>query len=226
MGRHQPGVIPEEGDIEPESGLTFWTDAASLKILAHPLRQRAFNEAVKAPVSAKELAQRLGVPLQRMSYHVRLLADAGLLRVVRRTQRRGAMETHYRAIATIDMSTELFDNNPELQDLWCRFFLDLIREDFDHAIEEHDAPRSRDSRVVRGNLQVDAEGIERIRRLCDEFYDRLIEIEAEHRVDEPEQGKALNVVLLNYEGVWAGGRNSPMYFSLDADENTPLIPPP
>lgn len=226
MAEHRPGTIPEEGDIEPESGLTFWTDGEYLKILAHPLRHRAFNEAVKEPVSAKELADRLGVPLQRMSYHVRLLADAGLLRVVRRTPRRGAVETHYRAIATMDMRTELFEAHPELNDMWFRFIVDLIREDFDYSLGEYGIASSPDTLVTRSNLHVDAEGIEKLEALCDEFYERLIEIEAEHRVADPEQGKALNVSLLRYEGRWAGGRNGPVFVHLYADESTPLIPPP
>ena len=44
-----------------------------------------------------------------MSYHVRLLAEAGLLSVVRKTPRRGAIETHYRAVATLEVDDDALD---------------------------------------------------------------------------------------------------------------------
>ena len=89
----------------PRASRSSTTSTRSRRCI-HPLRMRAYVEAVKGPVSAKELADRLGVPLQRMSYHVRLLAEAGLLEVVRKTPRRGAIETHYRAIATLEVDDE------------------------------------------------------------------------------------------------------------------------
>jgi len=48
--------------------------------------------------SPSELSDELGAPVQNVSYHVRELAKLGLIRLVRTTQRRGALEHHYTAV--------------------------------------------------------------------------------------------------------------------------------
>ena len=120
----------------PPEGLGVWEDLDTLKALMHPLRMRAYVEAVKGPVSAKELSERLDVPLQRMSYHVRLLAEAGLLSVVRKTPRRGAIETHYRAVATLEVDDDALRSSPELLQVWTQVILRLMAEDVEYAIEQ------------------------------------------------------------------------------------------
>ena len=47
--------------------------------------------------SPKELAARLGLSIPSVSYHVGILRDLGLIKVVRETPRRGAVERHYKA---------------------------------------------------------------------------------------------------------------------------------
>jgi DNA-binding transcriptional ArsR family regulator len=65
--------------------------------LAHPLRARALAILVERTASPKELARELSVPLTHISYHVRTLAELGVIRLERTTPRRGAVEHHYRA---------------------------------------------------------------------------------------------------------------------------------
>jgi DNA-binding transcriptional ArsR family regulator len=48
-----------------------------------------------AAMSPKELSDQLGEPLGNVSYHVRELRSAGILRLARKTQRRGAIEHYY-----------------------------------------------------------------------------------------------------------------------------------
>jgi DNA-binding transcriptional ArsR family regulator len=47
--------------------------------------------------SPKQIADALDAPLGQVSYHVRKLADAGLLELVAAEPRRGALEHFYRA---------------------------------------------------------------------------------------------------------------------------------
>jgi DNA-binding transcriptional ArsR family regulator len=51
------------------------------------------------PASATELARRLGLPRQRVNYHVRQLERAGLLRPAGRLRRRNLIEQRYVATA-------------------------------------------------------------------------------------------------------------------------------
>ena len=67
-------------------------------ILLHPLRPRILAQA-REPVSAAELARRLGQPRQRVNYHVRQLAREGLLEAVGQQRRRNMVEQQYQASA-------------------------------------------------------------------------------------------------------------------------------
>lgn len=78
--------------------LTLVTDAAHAGALLHPLRLRLLALA-REPASASELAARLGLPRQRVGYHVRVLARSGLLRRAGRRRKRNMVEQRYRAAA-------------------------------------------------------------------------------------------------------------------------------
>jgi DNA-binding transcriptional ArsR family regulator len=52
--------------------------------------------------SPAELATAFGMPLGSVSYHVRRLHTLGYLRLVKQTQRRGAIEHHYAAAGADD----------------------------------------------------------------------------------------------------------------------------
>ena len=67
-------------------------------ILAHPMRPRILAHA-REPVSASQLARQLGEPRQRVNYHVRQLADAGLLKLWGQVRKRNMVEQRYVATA-------------------------------------------------------------------------------------------------------------------------------
>ena len=66
--------------------------------LLNPMRLRLVRMA-QEPVSATELARRLGLPRQRVNYHVRELARAGFLRPAGRRRKRNLVEQRYVATA-------------------------------------------------------------------------------------------------------------------------------
>src|SRR4029079_9709992 len=76
-------------------------DEALLKAISHPLRHRLLGLLDDRTASANELARELGLPLGRVSYHIRLLADLGVIELVRTEPRRGALEHFYRAVTTV-----------------------------------------------------------------------------------------------------------------------------
>jgi DNA-binding transcriptional ArsR family regulator len=71
-------------------------DPALLAALAHPLRLSIMRAATEE-ISPKKLADRLKGSVQLISYHVRILRDAGLLELKRTEPRRGAIEHFYSA---------------------------------------------------------------------------------------------------------------------------------
>jgi len=78
-------------------------DSRVVKALGHPTRVRILNvlrdRELASPV---ELSNELGVALGTVGYHVRRLEALGFIELAKRTQRRGAVEHHYRARAVLD----------------------------------------------------------------------------------------------------------------------------
>ena len=89
------------------------TDARLVKALAHPLRVRILGVLDERMASPSELADELDAPLGNVSYHVRILASLGLIRLVKETPRRGSVEHHYEAVPRPLLSDETWSMVPE-----------------------------------------------------------------------------------------------------------------
>ena len=74
------------------------SDVAEAAVLLHPLRLEILS-LCREPASASELGRRLGLPRQRVNYHVRALERAGFLRPAGRRRRRNMIEQRYLASA-------------------------------------------------------------------------------------------------------------------------------
>jgi DNA-binding transcriptional ArsR family regulator len=74
-----------------------------LAALSHPTRRRILDYLqVHERASPGEISNAVGIPISNVSYHVRRLESLGYLRLVGRTQRRGAIEHFYMATTTND----------------------------------------------------------------------------------------------------------------------------
>jgi DNA-binding transcriptional ArsR family regulator len=73
------------------------TDPKLVRAYAHPLRMQILGLLDNRTASPSEIAAELGTPLSNTSYHVRQLVALGLIELVSRTARRGAIEHHYTA---------------------------------------------------------------------------------------------------------------------------------
>jgi DNA-binding transcriptional ArsR family regulator len=89
-------------------------DTRVVKALGHPTRVRILNvlrdRELASPV---ELSAELGVALGTVGYHVRRLESLGFIELARRTQRRGAVEHHYRARHVLDVEPESAEHEAE-----------------------------------------------------------------------------------------------------------------
>ena len=77
-----------------------------VKALAHPLRVRVLEALEDRTASPSELADELGANLSLLSYHVRKLEELGMIELVRKAPRRGAIE-HFYALAQHPSVTRL-----------------------------------------------------------------------------------------------------------------------
>ncbi len=87
-----------EATTEPIADLECIANGEKAEALLHPLRIRILGLA-REPASAAEIAGRLRLPRQRVNYHVRQLADRGLLRHAGRRRKRNMVEQRYVASA-------------------------------------------------------------------------------------------------------------------------------
>jgi DNA-binding transcriptional ArsR family regulator len=70
-----------------------------IKALAHPLRQRILELMIEAPITTKQVADRIGEKPTKLYHHVDTLESAGLIKLVRTQKKRGTVEKYYEAVA-------------------------------------------------------------------------------------------------------------------------------
>ena len=73
------------------SGMTYLDEPDRVLTALSPLRRKLLNR-LRDPSSATQLAAALGLPRQRVNYHLRTLEAAGLVELVELRQRRGCVE--------------------------------------------------------------------------------------------------------------------------------------
>src|SRR3954463_4493583 len=103
-GREAPSKYTQPRSVlgmKPQSDIS---DPRIIKALTHPLRIQILAALDERTASPSELADELGAPLGNVSYHVRQLAGLGLIKLVKRTPRRGAIEHHYKAVGRPQIS--------------------------------------------------------------------------------------------------------------------------
>lgn len=77
---------------------------AVLTALGHPLRRavlRRLENSTNGGLSPSQMADELDAPLANLSYHVRILAETGVLKLVKITPRRGAVEHYYKRAGNV-----------------------------------------------------------------------------------------------------------------------------
>jgi DNA-binding transcriptional ArsR family regulator len=98
---------------------------AALRARAHPLRLRMLSLLTGAALSAAELARELEVSQALASYHLRQLADAGLVELVEARSRRGGQERRYRH--RVDPDGEVLTGDDEGRALFVEAIIEELR---------------------------------------------------------------------------------------------------
>jgi DNA-binding transcriptional ArsR family regulator len=86
-----------------------------LRALAHPLRLRMLELFAEGPRTTKQVAQLLGEPPTKLYHHANALERAGLLRLSKTRQNRGAIERWYEASMTAISGRQLSQFRPMQQ---------------------------------------------------------------------------------------------------------------
>ncbi|GAA1536164.1 helix-turn-helix domain-containing protein [Actinomadura kijaniata] len=79
-----------------ESGINYLDEPDTVAAVLAPLRRKLLAK-LREPASATQLAAALGLPRQKVNYHLRALESAGLIELVEERRRRGCLERIMRA---------------------------------------------------------------------------------------------------------------------------------
>lgn len=151
--------------------------------------------------SPSELAAELDVPLGTVSYHVRRLAAAGLIKLVKEARRRGAVEHYYRLDRRPSIREKAWSEAPEVvKEALVGAVLGQVADQVNAAAQNggftHDS-----THVSRVPLTLDQQGFAEADRALDAFLGTLQTIEESSRRrleagDHVDQTDAVAVLML------------------------------
>ena len=189
----------EEGRASPEHVI----DQRIVKALAHPLRIRMLTVLNERVASPSELAGELDEPIGNVSYHMRTLADLGMVELVRTEPRRGAVEHYYRAVERPHLPAQDWATLPPSVR---RSFSDAtgrqVLDDFTGAAKTGGFERD-GARLNRLELKLDQKGWDELGKVLDDVSGRIDKIAAkakDRKGDERIDGAAVLMLFESARG--------------------------
>ena len=124
-----------------------------IKALAHPLRQQILELMIEAPITTKQVADRLGEKPTKLYHHVDTLERAGLIRLVKTKRKRGTVEKYYEAVAqrfvmdrdAVEVRSKTDDGQGQLEN--------IIASSLDETL--HEIRQSMGAGLVRADVDAD-----------------------------------------------------------------------
>lgn len=178
------------------------SDAQLIKGLAHPMRMRILGLLDERIASPRQLSGELDAPLQNVSYHVRELAKLGLIKLVRTTTRRGAIEHHYTAVAAPRVSDEAWSELPLIaRDRMTGAWLSEIFKQVNHAAAAGGFVAD-DTHLSRTLLVLDGKGRKALAKELEATIQRVHRVHAQARkrlVSNPEAEQRMTLVMLRFD---------------------------
>jgi DNA-binding transcriptional ArsR family regulator len=157
------------------------TDPRIAKAYAHPLRIHILGLLDDRVASPSEIAAELNAPLTHVSYHVRQLAGLGLIKLVRTTPRRGAVEHHYTAHIKPKITDDAWGQIPDVvkQNLVSGWVQQLGAHVAD-AVSENGFDRE-NAHMTRQAMDIDEKGWNALSKELAKTLDRVIRIMADSK---------------------------------------------
>ena len=155
------------------------TDPRLAKALAHPLRLEILRHLGDRTASPSEIATEIGAPLTNVSYHVRKLRSLGLIKLVKKTPKRGVIEHYYSANPRRAVSDEAWAQTPPIvkQALLDPLLASLTAE-LAQAASSGGFERG-DMHVSTQHIKLDEKGWRAISKVLKGALDAIEKIEAE-----------------------------------------------
>jgi DNA-binding transcriptional ArsR family regulator len=164
------------------------TDPRLAKALAHPLRLEILRHLGDRTASPSEIATEIGAPLTNVSYHVRKLRSLGLIKLVRKTPKRGVIEHYYSAKPRRQVSDAAWAETPPIvKQALVGPMAEGALEDIVKASQGGGFDRS-NAHLTRSPVKLDEEGWNASATVLEETLRQLLEIESAARDRLKESG--------------------------------------
>lgn len=183
-------------------------DPRLVKALAHPLRVRILGVLQDRVASPSDLAEELNAPLGNVSYHVRILAQLDLLKLVKKRPRRGAIEHYYEARSRVLVSDRAWGQVPKIvKEAMVDATLDQVSAYVEPSARVGGFERA-EAHLSRNPLRLDTEGWRELSKLVLELLHRAHKIETESlarlKKSDHEDEIETGLVMMLFEAI-AGG---------------------
>jgi DNA-binding transcriptional ArsR family regulator len=157
------------------------SDQNVIKALAHPLRVQILGILETRAASPNEVARELDAPLGNVSYHTRELLRFGLIKLVKKTPRRGAIEHYYKATKQPQITEAGWATTPRVvKDSMVRSALEQI-SDFVNAAAVDGGFHRKEAHLNRVQLMLDERGWKEVSAKLTELLKSLGKIEEASR---------------------------------------------
>lgn len=168
-------------------------DLDTLKVLADPLRIQIVELCTQSPRTVKQVAAVLNLPPTKLYYHVKLLEEKALIRVVDTRIVSGIVEKQYQAAAlNYRVNRELFkltsQAGKEGLNVMLTGLLDDLREDIQQSVEADvlDVSAQNDDKLLNRSLLLARHTLHLNPDTAEEFYRRLKTLVREYAQEEAE----------------------------------------
>jgi DNA-binding transcriptional ArsR family regulator len=182
-------------------------DPRYVKALAHPLRIRILAMLAERRASPTQLADKLGIPVGKVSYHVRTLVNLGVIELVDTRPVRGAVEHFYEATEPPRFSDEAWGRLDAIgKQRMLSAMLGQIADYVSAAAASGGFDRA-DAHFTRTGLRLDEKGFQQLAAAMTKWLaeaDRIQESAAKRLAKRPhEEAEVIEtgLVLLGFEAV-------------------------
>jgi predicted ArsR family transcriptional regulator len=178
-------------------------DMRLIRALGHPYRYRALHILNKRVASPNEIANEIGVAINKLGYHIRELEKLDCIELVKTEQRRGATEHFYRAIRRADFSDEEWVHIPSsLKDDLVVAHMQAIGKEIGASLADGTFNARDDRWQCWMPMQVDEEGWKDAMAALEEAEEKLVAIQADsaNRLAKSGEGSVqMAVSLMGFE---------------------------
>lgn len=176
---------------------------ALVKSLAHELRAEILAILNERMASPNELAKELDEGLSQVSYHVKVLKDYEVIRLVKTEPRRGAVEHYYRATSRAYLTDRDWHELPESVRVGMSADLfQMILDDVVASLEGEVFDAREDRHMSWTPMMVDEQGWSEINGILNAALKQVIkaqEASVKRLAKSGEEGVNMSVAMIGYE---------------------------